>query len=470
MEKRTMKKIIIGDFTLRKMQELGKRPLLFREKIAMVKTLEQAGVDLIELPAVTNPKEDAVMGKAISAAIGGRTLSVPAGATKEETELAWNCVCHAKQPRLQILLPVSTVQIEYQYHIKEKAFLDLLASRVETARSFCSSVEFAALDATRADTGFLLEVCRTAAEAGADCITLHDDAAVAFPETVYQMVSSVRSIFSGTLSVVLDNRIGMSVANALSAFRAGADGVKTSLVAGLIPDSLPVIPLSEAIRLVGDSLDVSTSLNLKELRSDVTALSDSFAPASHTSSDTDTSDFLLDASSTPAQIAVAVTALGYDLSDEDLGNVRNAILNVCETKGSVQKKELEALIASVAMQVPSTFHLKSYVSTNGTQISSMTKIILLHDGEELTGMGFGDGPIDASFNAIEQCIGSHYELDDFQVQAVTEGREALGSALVRLRSNGRLYSGNGISPDIVNASIRAYLNALNKIVYEESVR
>ncbi|MBQ4290565.1 MAG: hypothetical protein II719_05150 [Clostridia bacterium] len=465
-----MKKIVIADYTLRRMQELGMRPLLFREKIAMVKTFEQAGVDVVELPAVTNPKEDSVMGKAISAAAGDLTLSIPAGSSDEDNELAWNCICHSKNPRLQILLPVSTVQIEYQYHIKDKAFLELIANRVALAKSFCQSVEFCALDASRADSKFLLEACRTAVDAGADCITLHDDAGVAFPDTVSDMVSSIRTVFNGSLSVALDDRIGMSVANALSAFAAGADGVKTSLVSGMIPSSLPILTLSEAIRMVGDTRGITSSLNMKELRTDVNGLRDAFAPAAHAPADSDFSEIVLDASSTPAQTAVAVTSLGYDLSDADLGNVHSAVLSVCETKGSVGKKELEALIASVAMQVPSTFHLKSFVSTNGTQISSMTKVILLHDGEELTGMGYGDGPIDASFNAIEQCIGSHYELDDFQVQAVTEGREALGSALVRLRSNGRLYSGNGISPDIVNASIRAYLNALNKIVYEESVR
>ena len=103
----------------------------------------------------------------------------------------------------------------------------------------------------------------------------------------------------------------------------------------------------------------------------------------------------------------------------------------------------------------------------GNTIKSMASVILVKDGVECNGLSTGDGPIDASFRAIEQAIGHHYELDDFQIQSVTEGREALGSALVKLRSGGKLYSGNGLSTDIVGASIRAYINALNKIVYEE---
>ena len=97
----------------------------------------------------------------------------------------------------------------------------------------------------------------------------------------------------------------------------------------------------------------------------------------------------------------------------------------------------------------------------------MAQVKLVKDGEKLDGVASGDGPIDAAFNAIDSGIGHHYELDDLQISAVTEGKAALGAALVRLRSNGRLYSGNGLSTDIVGASVRAYINALNKIVYEE---
>ena len=100
-------------------------------------------------------------------------------------------------------------------------------------------------------------------------------------------------------------------------------------------------------------------------------------------------------------------------------------------------------------------------------VNAVSNVILEDENGTLSGVATGDGPIDSAFKAIETCIGHHYELDDFQIQAVTEGKEALGSALVRLRSSGRLYSGNGLSTDICGASIRAYINALNKIAYEE---
>ena len=132
------------------------------------------------------------------------------------------------------------------------------------------------------------------------------------------------------------------------------------------------------------------------------------------------------------------------------------------------KKEFEALIASSAMQAPSTYHFETYTTTSSNVASSMSQVILKRGDETVCGVSGGDGPIDSAFRAIEQCIGHHYELDDFQVQSVTEGKEALGSALVKLRNGGKLYSGNGTSTDIVAASIRAYINALNKIVFEEN--
>jgi 2-isopropylmalate synthase len=120
------------------------------------------------------------------------------------------------------------------------------------------------------------------------------------------------------------------------------------------------------------------------------------------------------------------------------------------------------------MQVPSTFHVVSYVVNSGNIITATANLTLEKNGEKISGVATGDGPIDAAFHAIEQIVGHHYELDDFQIQSITKGREAVGSSLIRLRAKGKLYSGTGVSTDIVGASIRAYINALNKIVYEEN--
>ena len=134
----------------------------------------------------------------------------------------------------------------------------------------------------------------------------------------------------------------------------------------------------------------------------------------------------------------------------------------------VAAKELDAIIASAALQVPPTYRLESYVLNTGNTISASAQMKLTKNGQTLSGVSLGDGPVDAAFLAIESILGRHYELDDFQIQAVTEGREAMGESVVKLRSGGKLYSGRGISTDIIGASVHAYLNAINKIVYEEA--
>ena len=167
------------------------------------------------------------------------------------------------------------------------------------------------------------------------------------------------------------------------------------------------------------------------------------------------------------ELVAAVHQMGYDLTEEDAAKVYEAFKTVAQKKHFVGSRELDAIIASAALQVPSTYRIADYVITNGGSIGAMANLTLEKDGEKMSSVANGDGPVDAAFLAIEQAIGHHYELDDFQIQTVTEGREAMGSALVKLRAGGKLYSGTGLSTDIIGASIRAYISALNKIVNEE---
>ena len=168
-------------------------------------------------------------------------------------------------------------------------------------------------------------------------------------------------------------------------------------------------------------------------------------------------------------IVSAVAKLGYDLSAEDEEKLYSAFKQIAEKKEQVSFKELDAIVASSAMQVPATYKLDTYVITSGNTISATAHIKLWKKDGHVEGVYMGDGSIDAAFQAIEKITGCHYELDDFQLQAVTEGREAMGQTIVKLRSGGKVYSGRGISTDIVGAGIQAYLSALNKIIYEEEI-
>ena len=179
-------------------------------------------------------------------------------------------------------------------------------------------------------------------------------------------------------------------------------------------------------------------------------------------------DLQLAISDSVEEVTMAARQLGYELSGEDGHAVWEAVQDMLRHKDALNARELDAIIASVALQVPPTYLVESYLINSGNNISAVAHLKLSRHGQTMEGVALGDGPIDAAFLAIEQILHHHYELDDFQIRAVTEGHEAMGETVVRLLSNGKLYSGRGISMDIVGSSIQAYINALNKIAYEEA--
>ncbi len=461
-----MRKINITDITLKKLSQDREVSLLFREKTAIAACADSLGVDAIELAPVKNVREDTIIYKTIAQNTLSRKVVIPAGFTAEEVDAAWECVKDAKYPRLQIELPVSTVQMEYIYHVKADKMAVKIAQLTAHAKKLCGDIEFAALDATRADEEFLIQAAKEAEANGAGIITICDDAGVSLPEEIAQLVKKIKAAVKIPVYVQVSDRIGMAVAAAVAAIGAGADGIKCAMASG---DALSMGEFSDAISARSEAIGAETGLKNTKIHASIDEMLESINHQAYETEEkvSEKKKILLDSDSTISQVAQAAQVLGYDLSDGDCGNVHKALMQVCEKKASVGAKEFEALIASSAMQAPSTYHLESYSTNCGNLTSSMSQVTLRNGDEILCGVSTGDGPIDSAFRAIEQCIGYHYELDDFQVQAVTEGKEALGSALVRLRNNGKLYSGNGISTDIVAASIRAYINALNKIVFEE---
>ena len=461
-----MKKIRITDITLKKLAQDRQISLLFREKTAIASCADKLGVDAVELAPIRSVREDTIIYKTISNTVKDAVVALPVGFTPEEVMNAWECIKEAKSPRLQVELPTSTVQMEYLYHVKADKMLEQIASLTKEAKALCEDVEFSALDATRADEDFLIKAVKTAEENGANIITICDDAGISLPSEIASLIKKVKDAVKIPVYAELSDHINMAVASAFEVIKAGADGLKCAMAG---KDALIAGNLSDAIESRKDAIGVETNLENTKIHASVDEMLSKITHETYENKDvSEKKKILLDSESTLSDVSHAANILGYDLSDEDNGKVHKALMQVCEKKESVGSKELEALIASNAMQAPSTYHLESYSTNCGNLINSMSQIVLKRDGELLSGVSTGDGPIDSVFRAIEQSIGFHYELDDFQVQSVTDGKEALGSALVRLRSNGKLYSGNGISTDIVASSIRAYLNALNKIVFEEA--
>ena len=455
-----MRKIAVSDFTLLALCEENLK-LTFREKLNIASAVDQCGFDGIELPYIVNLKEDALVLRTVASSLENTLVTVSAKTTGIGD--AFEAVKGIEDACIQIVLPISTVQMEYQYHVKGIKMLDIIEKLCAEASSYTKNVQVVLRDATRADEGFAVACAERACEAGAVRVTVVDDAGIAFPDEMARLVKDIKNACGAQVFVQPSDKLNMAAACAVEAIKAGADGVKTAMAGAWLRADV----LADIIRERGISMDITASVDVTRIKRTVEAVAAKGEAVMEKSAEALLTEGL-DKDATIDDIVKAAQKLGYELSSEDNGKVYEEFKRVSIKRGVISAKELEAIIATSAMQVPSTYHLISYVVNNGNVITATASIILEKNGERLSGVATGDGPIDAAFHAIEQIIGHHYELDDFKVESVTKGREAVGSSLIRLRADGKLYSGNGVSTDIVGACIRAYVNAINKIIYEEN--
>jgi 2-isopropylmalate synthase len=454
-------KIKVADRTL-----CGDCDFGFKEKIEIARQLENLSVDAIELPKIENDKADTLLIRTIASFVKNAVISIEVHnvADVDKALLALNT---AAKKRIRVELPVSCVGMEYTFHKKAPKMLEIIKETVAYAKSKCQDVEFCAIDATRAEEDFLKEVVSESVNAGATLVTFCDSTAEMIPNKFGEFVAEYK-IDGAEIGVMCEDKNGLAAADAVIATQKGANTVKTavggsitslSTFAGILKNCGGVcgfespLKFTQLNRIIGQIGWITKgNKNDKSVGNIVNVADD---------------NLVLDANDDKETVMSAVLKLGYDLSETDSTKVYEEFLRAAAKK-RITAKELEAIVATVALQVEPTYKLINYVVNSGNIITSTAQITLEKDGNALQGISTGDGPIDAAFHAVEQIIGCHYELDDFQIQSITEGKGAMGGALVKLRRDGKLYSGNGISTDIIGASIKAYINAVNKIVYEEA--
>ena len=465
-----MEKIWMSDCTLK--QSGDRMTLSFREKIELCRLLDKLNVSMIELNAIAQPRVDSLLIKAVCAAVQQAVIAVPVRLDAESVQMTWEALKEGRETRLQVVAPVSSVQMEYLCHRKPKAMIQAVTETLRACREKTENVEFLAEDATRSDAAFLREIVSAAAEAGARVITLCDSAGAMLPEEMGEFITKLRAdvpaLETVTLGFAGSNQLNLADACAVAAIRAGAREIKA---ASYRIDNASMIHLARILDARGGVLGVSSPVNIPELgriagqiRTLCRAAGDRMVPADAGKAETER---LLTVQDSRESILNATRKLGYDLSEEDLEKVWTVFQATAEKKEQVTFHELDAIVAAEAMQVPPAYTDINYVINTGNTVGAMAHMKLQFHEKELEGISVGDGVIDVAFLSIEQATGRHFELEDFQVSAISEGRQSLGETLVKLRSDGKLYSGRGISTDIVGASIMAYMNALNKIAYEE---
>ena len=465
--------IQICDCTLRQGEKSPE--LSFREKIELCRLLDKLDIDLIEMNEIRHKKIDSLLIRSVSQTVRNAKIAVPVVLDKDGVETAWTALKDARDPRLQVSAPVSSVQMEYLSHMKPDALSDQIIRTIRECREHTADVEFIAMDATRSDAKFLRVLLRKTIEAGASTVTLCDTAGSMLPEETAEFLSSLFEDIPELKNVVVgyscSDNLNLADACAISAVRCGIREIKAS---AFRTDSISLKHIINILNIKQKNFDIFIRMGVEKLFTYSaqienlcrTGLGHSFRSDERSWEDAH-GNITVNTHESKESVSKAIFKMGYDLTEEDLEKVWQRFSALSGTKEMITLKELEAIVATEALQVPPAYTDVQYVINTGSGIGAMSHMKLSLHGKPLEGISAGDGAIDAAFNSIEKATGRHFELDDFQIQSVTEGREAMGETLVRLRSEGKLYSGKGISTDIVGAGIMAYINALNKIIYEE---
>lgn len=463
-----MEKVLISDVTLRERE--NDESLSFKEKIDIVKKLDKLSVDIIETDEIKNPKVDVLFLHAVAPLIKNSIISCPVGYTEESVVKTFEAIKEAKRKRLHIMVPTSDVQMEYICNKKPPKVIEMIEALVGKATSLCTDVEFSALDATRAKEEFLFDAIKTAIKAGAKTVTVCDNAGEMLPNEfsafIKKLCENVPELKDVTLSVECSDTLNMGAACIFSAVESGARQIKAAVSCNNMPSLLSEVHI---LNTRGSSIGVTTSVKYTEIEHTIDRIkliSKGSATIAANGVKTENDNIILTEEDDIKTVSAVAKKMGYDLSQEDITNVFEEFSKVVKKK-KIGSKEFDAIIASAALQVAPTYKLKNYVINSGNTITASASMTLEKNGEELQGMSLGDGPIDAAFQCIEKISGRSFELDDFQIHSVTEGKGAVGTTVIKIRYDGKLYSGRGVSIDIVEASINAYINVLNKVCFEE---
>ena len=467
-----MTNIKIADISLRESENDYAARLSFKEKLETAKLLEKLQVDIIETGPVGNSPADAAFIRTLASSLDYCAVSVPVDLDRQSVDRAWSALSKAKKPRLNVVAPTSTIQMEYKRQIKAEAVLALVGEIIAYSTALCPDVEFTAVDSARSEPAFLTAVLKAAIAAGAKTVTLCDSVGELLPDELSEFVgavyASVPELRDITLSLHCRDTLGLASAGALSGVKSGARQITVSSGAG--SGTLSLEQFLNILKIRGETLGISSGANTTALQRTCAQLAalHGTGGAGRPSADASAGkaeDTGLSGDADIDELRSYISALGYDVSADDLERIFSQYKDIARNK-KVVSRDIEALIAETAGQAAPTYGLRNFVINSGSAITSTAFVELTKDSAAKSALSAGDGPIDAAFKAAEQIFGVHYELEEFHIQAVTGGREATGDALVKLRHGGKLYSGRGVSTDIVAASIRAYLSAVNKIVNE----
>lgn len=501
----------IFDTTLRDGEQSPGCSMNLKEKVEMALQLEKLGVDIMEAGfAIASPGDFASV-KAVAKVIKNSTVASLARALTKDIDAAAESVKEAKFPRIHTFIATSDIHMAYKLKMTKEQVIESTIEMVKYAKKYCEDIEFSAEDASRSNPEFLYRVIEAAIQAGATTINIPDTVGYTAPEELSHLLLGIRenvsNIDKAIISVHCHNDLGLGVANSLAAIKAGARqiectvngigeragnaaleevvmnlntrkdlyGVETNIKTNEIYKSSKLLTSITGVRVQPNKAIVGANAFAHEAgihQHGILANKQTYEIMTPESIGLMDNKMVLGKHSGRHAFEDKIVSMGYSLDEAALTKAFEQFKVLADKKKEVTDRDIEALVHRKMMAVPEAYKLDRFVINSGNTITTTSSMRLLtKTGHILENVVSSyDGPIDASYKAINQLVGKKFILDDFVIKSVTGGTDAQGEVNVKIRTEESVYNGHGVSMDIVEASILAYLSAINSMFYEEEER
>ncbi|HEY3398433.1 MAG TPA: 2-isopropylmalate synthase [Armatimonadota bacterium] len=495
--------IRIFDTTLRDGEQSPGASLNMEQKLTIAHQLAALQVDVMEAGFPYSSPEDFESVSQIARDIHGPIICGLCRTKNEDIDACWRAIEHADKPRIHTFIGTSNIHIEKKLRKTKPEVLRMAVEAVKFARERCADVEFSAEDALRTDRDYLAEIVAATIEAGATTINIPDTVGYTMPwemaDTIRFLIENAAGFAEVWRSVHCHNDLGLAVANSLAAVTAGATQVECTINGlGERAGNAALEEVVMAIRTRPDLFDCQVGIRTPEIMKTSRMVSsftgflvqpnkavvgaNAFAHEAGIHQhgmimdrttyeimkpeDVGLSESMLTLGPRSGRHGLArrLQELGYDVPEDKLDAVYQRFLAVADRKKQVYDEDLAVIMKEASAQVPETWHLVSLRINSGSDLTPTAAVRLEKEGSTFEEESTGNGPVDAAFMAIDKIVGLDLKLEDYTLRSVSIGKDALGESSVRIRANGDEAIGRAASTDVVEASARAYLNAINRLL------
>jgi 2-isopropylmalate synthase len=505
-----MDKIIFFDTTLRDGEQAAGAGLNAQDKLEIARQLERLGIDVIEAGFPISSPGDFEAVQLIAREIKKSCICALAHANAEAVDRAWEAIKKAKRPRIHIFLSASDIHLLYQLKKSREEILESAREMVARAKKYTDDVEFSPMDATRTEPAYIYRIAEAVIKAGATTLNIPDTVGYATPQEYGDLIEgifkNVPNIGKTVISVHCHDDLGLAVANSLEAVRRGARQVEATINGiGERAGNASLEEIVMALRTRSDfyqlasNIDTTQIYKTSRLVSELTGFAvqpnkaiigaNAFRHQSGIHQDGIIKKAITYEIMDPKSVGIPASSLvlgkvsgrhafkerlaelGYVLDDESFKHAFQACKELADKKREVADRDIESLIAEELRTASEVYHLDHVeVSCGNHNIPTATVRLIGPNGQAVADAALGTGPVDAVYEAINRIVKVPNKLTEFTVKSVTEGIDAIGEVLIRIESNGASYTGRGADTDIIVASAKAYMNALNRLLAVRKAR